>query len=233
MKINFSFKQFIVPNFWAKLAFMISAIIMMGVTLSVLIEIGWGTDPASFMNLNVAHLFGWSLGNTQVFDYGILFVFTVIFGAQMIGFGTLANMFLIGYIADFCRWIWALTGFHEFILGASLPVLVVIFAATLLAFVVFASIYMNAELGMAPYDALPQIISNGLPKIPFFIIRIIFDFSAIGIGIIAAMVKGDGIQGSVFGSACMSLLLGPVITIVGRFMKRVIPVFRDGEGENS
>ena len=78
----------------------------MGIFVSVLVEIGWGTDPASFMNLNIASLLGWGLGNTEVLVYGIMLVFTLIFGLDMIGFGTLANMILIGYIIDICRIIW-------------------------------------------------------------------------------------------------------------------------------
>ena len=85
----------------------------MGVFVSILIEIGWGTDPASFMNLNIAAVLNWGIGNTEVLVYGLMLIFTILFGAQMIGFGTLANMILIGYVVDLCRWIWEKTGFHE------------------------------------------------------------------------------------------------------------------------
>ena len=96
VKSKFSFKQFIVPNFGRRLAFMLPAVILMGVFVSILVEIGWGTDPASFMNLNIASALGWGLGNTEVLVYGLMLVVTFIFGAQMIGFGTLAKMILIG-----------------------------------------------------------------------------------------------------------------------------------------
>lgn len=99
--MKFSFKQFIVPNFGKRLAFMLPAVCLMGFFVSLLIEIGWGTDPASFMNLNIARTIGLGLGTTEVIVYGIMLILTFIFGPQMIGFGTLANMLLIGYIADF------------------------------------------------------------------------------------------------------------------------------------
>ena len=84
MKNKFSFSQFIVPDFKIKLVFMLSAIFFMGVTLSVLIEIGWGTDPATFMNLHIASLFGWeNVGTAQIIDYGILFIFNFIFGRNI------------------------------------------------------------------------------------------------------------------------------------------------------
>ena len=220
--MKFSLKQFIVPNFFKRLSFMLPAVILMGIFVSILVEIGWGTDPASFMNLNIASSLGWGLGNTEVLVYGIMLIFTFIFGPQMIGFGTLANMLLIGYVIDFCRWIWKNIGFAQFIYNGSFSLRIIIFSLTLLLFVIAASIYINAQMGVAPYDAIPNIISNWIPNIPFAIIRIIFDLSAVGIGIIAGKLNSEGIQGSILGSILMSLLLGPVISFVGKPLKRIL-----------
>ena len=220
--MKFTFKQFLVPNFAKRLAFMLPAVILMGVFVSILVEIGWGTDPASFMNLNIACALGWGLGNTEVLVYGLMLVFTFIFGAQMIGFGTLANMILIGYVVDLCRWIWRNIGFADFIYNSSLSVRIVIFAITLICFVFVASIYINAQMGVAPYDAMPQIISGWIPVIPFFIIRILFDLAAVLIGVIAGKCNPQGIQGSAIGSIVMSLLLGPVISLVAIPLKKVL-----------
>lgn len=219
---KFSFKQFLVPHFWRKLSFMLPSVLMMGVTLSVLILIGWGTDPASFMNLNISAALGISLGNTQVIVYSVMLIFTIIFGIQMIGFGTLANMILVGYVADFCRWIWNNTGFTNFVQSSGFSVKLFIFAVTLLLFVIVASIYINAQMGTAPYDALPVIISSAIPKVPFFVIRILFDFSAIGIGLIAAWISGKGIQGSIIGSVCMSIALGPIISVMSKPLGKIL-----------
>ncbi len=220
--MKFSFKQFIVPNFAKRLAFMLPAVILMGVFVSILVEIGWGTDPASFMNLNIAGTLGWGLGNTEVLVYGLMLVFTFIFGAQMIGFGTLANMILIGYVVDLCRWIWRNIGFADFIAGSSLAVRILIFAITLICFVIVAAIYINAQMGVAPYDAMPQIISGWIPKVPFFVIRILFDLAAVLLGVIFGKLNPDGVQGSAIGSIIMSLMLGPVISLVGRPLKKIL-----------
>lgn len=220
--MKFSFKQFIVPNFGKRLAFMLPAVILMGVFVSILVEIGWGTDPASFMNLNVADALGWGLGNTEVLLYGIMLIFTFIFGAEMIGFGTLANMILIGYVIDLCRWIWKNIGFAQFLAEGNFATRVIIFAFTLFLFVVVASIYINAQMGVAPYDAIPNILSGWIAKVPFAVIRILFDLAAVGVGVIAGKLNPNGIQGSIVGSILMSLLLGPVISIVGKPLKRIL-----------
>ena len=114
-----------------------------------------------------------------------------------------------------------------------------IFAFILLLFVTACAIYMNSELGIAPYDAVPKIISDRFVKLPFFVVRIIFDYSAITIGLVAACFAknnipnpvatfaGIGLRTNIFGSVCMGLLLGPAISLVGKFMKKIIPVFRE------
>lgn len=221
--INFKFKQFIVENFWKKMAFMLPAVILMGVFVSILVEVGWGTDPASFMNLNISHVIGLSLGPTEVITYGIMFIFVIFFGAHMIGFGTLANMILIGFVVDFCRMIWSNIGLADFISNGGFAVKLPFFAGALLCFVIVAAIYMNAQMGVAPYDALPVIIGNALPKVPFFIVRQLFDFSAVGIGVLFGLAfSPDGIQGSCVGSIALSILLGPTITLVNKPLQKIL-----------
>jgi len=220
--MKFSFKQFIVPNFWRKLAFMLPAVILMGVFVSILTEIGWGTDPATFMNVNIQKALGWGLGNTEVLVYGLMFIFTFAFGPDRIGFGTLANMILIGYVVDICKWIWEQTGFHAFVLSAGFGGKLCIFVIALLLFVLVAAVYMNAQMGVAPYDAMPNIISGWLPKVPFSVVRIIFDLSAVAIGVIVGKLSPAGLQGSVVGSIAMSVLLGPVISLVGKPLGKIL-----------
>ncbi|WP_191013474.1 hypothetical protein [Treponema zioleckii] len=107
----------------------------MGVFVSILVEIGWGTDPASFMNLNIASTLNWRLGNTEVLVYGLMLIFTIIFVSEMIGFGTLANMILIGYVIDICRFIWKNIGFAELLSNGSFSIRLTVFIATLVLFV--------------------------------------------------------------------------------------------------
>ncbi len=240
MKINFSLSQFFPRKWQVKLPIMLFAVVMMGITLSVLIEIGWGTDPATFMNYHVAALLGTdNIGLIQIMDYAVFLVFVILFGAQHIGFGSIANMCFIGFVCDFSRWIWKLIGFHQFIQNAEFFAKAGVFTVALFLFVIACAIYMNSELGIAPYDAVPSIISDACGRIPFFAVRIIFDYSAISIGLLAAYFAkknisapvayfaGIGLRTNIFGSVCMALLLGPAISVVGKFMKKIFPVFRE------
>ncbi|MBC6713251.1 YitT family protein [Treponema sp. Marseille-Q3903] len=220
--MKFSFRQFVVPNLRKRLAFMLPAVILMGFFISLLIEVDWGIDPASFMNLNISHAIGLSLGNTGVIVYGLMLIFTFIFGHYMIGFGTIANMVLIGYTADFCRWIWATTGFHEFIQDGIFEIRLAIFIISIVSFVITAAIYMNAQLGIAPYDASAAIIAKWMPKIPYFIVRITWDFATVGIGVVAAQFSPDGMQGSLIGSIVMSILIGPAVQLIEKPLRKIL-----------
>ena len=226
-KEKFSFSQFIVPHFAKKFTLMMTAIILMGFFLSFLIEIGWGTDPATFMNLNIAHALGWTLGNWQLtINVGML-ALVFVFLPKLIGFGTIANMVLIGYTADFFCWLWRTTGVAASISGASLCPKIIFFALSIICFVIVAAVYMNAQMGLSPYDGTPKLMELVLPFLPAFVVRMIFDFLVILVGYIASRFSPDGMQGSLIGVTAMAFLLGPVITVTGRFMNKYVLNFDD------
>jgi uncharacterized membrane protein YczE len=171
--------------------------------------------------LNLSNLIGFSFGNTQVIVYSCMFLLVFIFGSQYIGFGTLANMLLIGYISDFFRFIWNKIGYSNLI-DTNFSIQLISFILALIVFVIVAAFYINSKTGVAPYDALPQIISDALPKIPFAPLRIVYDLSFVLFGFIFSLFASNGLQGSVIGSIALSILIGPTITLVGKLIKKII-----------
>ncbi len=97
--------------------------------------------------------------------------------------------------------------------GAALSFMLLIPA--LIVFVFAAAIYMDVDMGTAPYDAIPFIISTRLPKISFKVIRMSFDFIIVGVGILFG-----GKLGIV--TVLMALTLGPVIAWVGKKMEKFL-----------
>ena len=59
------------------------------------------------LNQTISTRLGISIGNWQALFNTVLLIFVIIFGGRNLGFGTLANMFLVGYSIDFFSWIWA------------------------------------------------------------------------------------------------------------------------------
>ncbi len=220
--------KFRVKNFGVKFVCVAVAIFLMGFNLSFLIEACWGTDPCSFMNLNLASKMGWTLGNWQLTLNAVMLLFTLVFGPELIGAGTVLNMVLIGYTADFFCWLWLKLGLHAIIcLPEYFPLRIIIFALSLFFFVVTAAVYMNCDMGLSPYDAAIKIISGWLSRIPYFVIRIAYDLLAVGIGLLAGLCSSRGVQGSLIGSVIMAFAIGPAITTVGNFMKKHVSVFKD------
>lgn len=200
------------PKFKERFIIMMIGVFFMGFTLSFLIRCNLGTDPCSFMNLTVSRRLGILFGTWQLILNAILMLIVLIYGRNYIGFGTIANMVLIGYIADFFGWIWDQVIPAEYF--SRLPSRAIIFALAFSVFVVSASLYMNANMGVAPYDAVPLMINKYIfTQAPFARIRICFDFAVVLIGVLFGGRPNLGI-------ILMSLFLGPVISTIGKLLNR-------------
>ncbi len=183
------------------------AIFGMGLSLSFLILCNLGTDTCTFMNRNVAAKIGTTFGNWQLIFNIFFLILVIIFRRDLIGAGTFFNMVLIAYYADFFDWIWRkIIPDSIFLEPLSRGI---IFVFSLVGFIVTAAIYMNADAGIAPYDAIPVMFNDIFKKLPFFLCRNIIDFTCIFIGF---LLGGKPL----IGHFLMALFLGPAITIVGK-----------------
>mgnify|MGYP000267246500 FL=1 len=198
-------------TFLAEIGVVLLAVFGMGFALSLLLLVDMGTDPCSMMNKAISAKTGMSFGNWQALMNTVLLVLVVIFGGRNLGFGTLANMFLIGYFVDFFTWIWNRVLPADFF--TTLPVRIAVLIPSVILFILTAALYMDVDMGTAPYDAIPIIISGHLPKVPFKVIRIAFDFSVTMIGF-----SFGGKIGAM--TVIMILALGPVIQWLGDIMKK-------------
>ena len=218
MKIDFDLKGILQgavhkDRFWIRLVIVVTAVIMMGFSLSWLLLADLGPDPYTMLNNAVSRKMGISLGTWQALLNSILLVGVLLFGGRNIGFGTLANMLLVGYSIDFFSWVWRkalpLEIFGQFY------VRLLIMVPALILFIVSAAVYMDIEMGSSPYDAIPFIIYDHLKKIPFRLLRIFYDL----LFILVAMIFG-GKLGIV--TVLMAFTLGPVIERVGKMMKKIL-----------
>ena len=189
-----------------KIMLMFTGVIGMGIFLSFLLGVGYGTDTSSFMNASVASRLNMSLGSVMLTINAILFIPEIIWGRKMIGIGTIANMTLIGYTSDFCTF---LEGkYLPSKIFTAQPYRTITFAIALVLFLVSAALYMNAGLGLTPFDAIPAMASEHIP-IPFYALRMAWDFIAIAIGLIAS--------GSLtIGTVIMAFTVGPAVSWIGR-----------------
>jgi uncharacterized membrane protein YczE len=191
------------------------SVILMGLCVAVFDQIQFGTDPCTVFNLGISrNVLGWNnLGPWQlIFNVVLLTVILLMREGRRIGLGSLANMVLVGFAKDFFDWV--INSIHP-LTGAPLGVCIAAFIPTMALFLVAVSFYMCVELGVAPYDAIPQIIASRVKKIPFAPIRMAFDISVTVIGFLL-----DSTVGVV--TIITGFCLGPIIQIIA---DRVRPWF--------
>lgn len=186
-----------------KLLVVVIAVIIMGLCLAFLNKATLGTDPCGIFNLGLASKLGVSLGTCQALTNSLMFSFVWLCAKDKIGWGTLANMFLVGYSFDFFTWLIELFIPAEFFVPMLNRGLILVPALAL--FVVTAAIYIGSDLGMSPYDALPFIIHSKIGKGSFRVIRIGWDVSMIVMGWWLGSMAG-------IATIIMAFALGPTIS---------------------
>lgn len=181
------------------------AVILMGFALTFLIRVNFGADPCSSMNLGISNKLGISFGNWQVIFNLTLFIIVILCDRSQIGWGSLVNMFLIGYSVDFFNWILDHTLPSDFFTGLGIRIAVLIPSLSL--FILAAGVYMAVDLGAAPYDAVVFILASKLKKIPFRVVRMVWDITVCTIAYLLGSTIG-------LVTVVMAFTLGPVIAWV-------------------
>lgn len=193
---------------------MLLSVIVMGMCVSILVMTQFGPDPCSAMNYGMARILGLSFGVYQILFNLVLLVFVLLIDRSLLGPGTFGNMFLVGISADFTTWlvgkVFGTTEISTFTMRMAVMI------PTLIIFVFAAAVYMNSELGTAPYDALPYLIHKRLcaktgKKIRFRTVRMIFDGL---ITLFAFCIKGE--VGLI--TVLMIVSLGPAIDAVDKLL---------------
>ena len=172
------------PRMGRRIPVLVISVVLMGLCVALFEKARVGTDPCTVFNLSMAqNVLHWeNLGTWQLlFNLVLLAGILLLREGRCIGLGSLANMVLVGYSRDFFK------PLVERLLPGELDSLLVrgaVFVPTMAVFLVAVAFYMVVELGTAPYDAAPQIISAHLPKVPFAVIRICFDIFVTAMGVL-------------------------------------------------
>lgn len=206
------FKGMARPRMERRIPAVILSIVCMGFCVAMLDRIAFGVDPCSCMNLGISGAMGWSFGTWQMVCNLALFAIMMRFDTSRFGLGTIVNAVFVGYIAEFFMHV--LDFFPGF--SAALPLMtrVLVFIPVGVLFLTVVSIYMVVDMGVAPYDAIPQIIAKRT-KLPFIAVRTCWDVAAMSIGFFLGATVGPMTLLVAFG-------LGPMVGVVA---KKIEPFF--------
>ena len=189
-----------------RILLMLLGVIAIGIGVACLRFAGFGTDPFSCMNIGVSSHLPMSYGTYQMIVNVILFIPVILLCPRSFGIGAFVNMLGVGYIVDFCvlacGWMKITVETVETLWG--IRMFLVFIGILILCFGV--ALYMNCDLGVAPYDMIAQIAqerTNG--RLKFKWVRIALDVTCMLIGIFT---------GGTFGIATVfvALFTGPVVS---------------------
>lgn len=204
------FKQ---DYFVSKCISVIIAVCLMGMCVAFMLRINMGADPCSNMNTGISSCLNMSFGNWQLLFNTVLFCLTIYFDRSKIGVGSLANMILVGYSADFTGYILDIAIPQSFWTVMSNRILLLI--PILILFIISAAFYMAVDLGSSPYDAFAFILAERFKNVlPFRAVRIIYDIVAMIIGIITG--GGFGIV-----TLVIAFALGPAIAEIQKVVQKI------------
>ena len=180
--------------------FMILGNVLCGFSVGMFQFADFGIDP---FNLGVMGL--WHM--LRLFDYGtfylllclLLLVIDFFFlDRKKLGLGTVANMFLVGYVIEFSYWMW------QKLFPSPALLLRFVFLGLALVLLCFSSaLYYVSALGVSPYDAIPLTISER-SRLPFKFVRVTADFLWVIIGLLGRQKPG-------IATLLIAFCLGPFI----------------------
>lgn len=194
---------------------------ILGIGAALLAYSLMGNEPYTAMNMAISGGIGMGLGNYQLIVNIVLLVAQLIWGRSYIGFGSIVNMFFLGYIIQFSGY--AINGLFgdsgEYSLALRLGIMVISFV-----FMTYGlSMYQTAALGVAPYDYVGLGLTDHFP-IPYFASRMIGDCCCVLVIIIAVLgglitwqTSHLGV-GTIVGAFC----LGPLINFFNKYNRKWI-----------
>lgn len=207
--------MFIQHNMVKRTVFSVLSVLIMGFGIALFSVSGFGVDPFTSMNMNIASAIGMRFGTYQlIINLSILIFVIIVAHRGLAGVGTIANMIGVGYTCEFFQEIMS-NAFEPYLSSLSLRIVLLAIGMAVISF--SSSLFFTANVGVGPYDALGFMLSNAT-HIPFKWVRVATDFSVIFIGIVLsgglqAILSGDfsAIKNVGIGTIINAFCLGPFV----------------------
>ena len=217
--------------FWKRTIIALIGVLIMGITIGIMQAVDAGTDPYSKMCYGIAlkmqkyNKIEWLsfleiYGNVSLALNGVAFVILVFINWKLFGVGTILNMVVVGYAADFTRWVLGKAGFDA--MNDSTAAVIAITIVSLVLFMIGVGLYIDAGLGTSPYDAIPNLLHQTINKhskknVPYKLVRIPFDLF---FAIVALILCGFSVGMTV--TFAMAFFLGPIVDMVAKLLAKFV-----------
>lgn len=201
------------------------SIVVMGFGISLFSVSGFGVDPFTSMNMNVAGTLGVGFGTYQMIVNFVILLYVIIVAHRgLVGIGTVFNMIGCGYICEFFQGIFEPMVKEHYTLALRVPLL----AAGIITLCFACSLFFTANVGVGPYDALGFMLSRGI-KLDYKWVRVITDVAVVLIGLtasggIASLLRGNisGVHNVGIGTVITAFCMGPLINFFNKHVSAKI-----------
>ncbi len=169
-----------------------------GLSVGIFKHIQFGTDPfQSFIN-GIYNVIPISFGVLYSIINAILLLIVFFVKKHYIGFGTIINLFFVGYIIEF-----TLSALQVILPNPDMLSRIILLAIVFVVFCAAAALYITADLGVSPYDAISLIMAD--KKVAKFqYCRIATDIVCVVLGLLLGAVVGVG-------TVMTAFLMGPFV----------------------
>lgn len=168
---------------WRRSLMSLIGVLIFALGATILLASDLGMDPYSAMNLGVSQLLGWQLGPYQLLLNLLILGLVFLIDRHLIGVGTIFNMALVGYGIQF----FSLILLKNLPTPSSLLMQILVALLGLLVFTFGLAMYIVADVGISPYDAITPMILKVTHSKNYRFIRILQDVTAM---VIAILVHG-------------------------------------------
>lgn len=192
-------------------------VIIIGLGCGVVVEMAVGCDTYTCFNRSIWYIltdiFGeFPFGHINLAVNLVLFVFMIALRRDLIGFGTLLNMVCVGYIIDIVHNVFVSVGAPGTELNFFLRIAIITVALPVIAF--GDALYIDAELGVSPFDAVPFILeklTNG--RHSFRLLRTLADCFCLAGGFLLGLITNRHFELANVGTVILALGTGTLITL--------------------
>lgn len=192
-----------------------------GVAVGILKKAALGTDPFTAFTTGCATALHSTYGTLYPIVIGILLVAVFFIDKHYIGIGTILNLFIIGYVAEF-----SLNVLNSLYEADTLMIQIITLIAAIFVLCFASSLYIAADLGVSSYDAISLIMADKKVS-QYRFCRIFTDV----ICVIAAFVLGA--KSSIgIGTIITAFGMGPIVQFFVRNVAEKIIYGKNGNPNN-
>lgn len=193
-----------------RIALCLLGTILCGIAVGFFKFAAFGVDPFTSLVSGLDMISPIEYGMLYIVINAVLLLVSLIFDRHMIGLGTIANLFLVGYLAQYSQ------QFLTSLLSAdSLIARIICLVIGIVGLCFSCGLYMPANMGVSTYDAIAIIMDKKWHIGKFKYNRIATDFVCVIIGTILYVMSGEPIRSVTaivgIGTIITAFFMGPLV----------------------